>query len=263
MMNLAGGELLSEKRGPIQWLTFNRPEARNALTWAMYDGLVDECARINGDRSVRALVLTGSGNAFAAGTDIAQFREFSTLQDALEYEAHSSEIMATLESVRVPVIAAIAGPCTGGGAAIAACCDLRIASPSAKFGIPIARTLGNCLSLKTSARLVALLGLARTKELLLTGRLMTAEELLTSGFVIEVTKTDADLQARAQALGEDLAENAPLTLEASKRALQRVRDRLFPSEDDADLIEMCYLSADFREGIEAFLAKRKPVWKGR
>jgi enoyl-CoA hydratase len=263
VIELAGGQLLTEKRGAVQWLIFNRPDARNALTWAMYDGLVDECARINQDRSVRALVLTGSGNAFAAGTDIAQFREFSTLQHALDYEAHSSQIMATVESLRAPVIAAIAGPCTGGGAAIAACCDLRIASPSAKFGIPIARTLGNCLSVTTCARLVALLGLARTRDLLLTGRLMGAPELLACGFVTEVTGSDAELPARAQALGEVLAENAPLTMEASKRALLRVRNRLVPNEGDADLIEMCYLSADFREGIESFLAKRKPVWRGR
>jgi enoyl-CoA hydratase/carnithine racemase len=260
---LAGGQLLSERRGAVQWLTFNRPQARNALTWAMYDGLIEQCETVNGDRSIRAMVITGAGKAFAAGTDIAQFREFSTVQHALDYEAQSSRIMATVESVRVPVIAAIAGPCTGGGAAIAACCDLRIASRSAKFGIPIARTLGNCLSQKTCARLVALLGLARTKELLLTGRLMAARELLATGFVMEVVSKEADLLPRAQALAEEVAQNAPLTLEASKRALLRVRNRLFPVEDDADLIELCYLSADFREGIGAFLAKRKPVWQGR
>ena len=263
MTKLAGGLLLSERKGAVQWLTFNRPDARNALTWAMYDGLADECVRINGERSIRAVVITGAGKAFAAGTDIAQFREFSTRQDAIDYEAHSSRVMASIEAVRVPVIAAIAGPCTGGGASIAACCDLRIASPSARFGIPIARTLGNCLSHQTTARLVSLLGLARTKELLLTGRLMTARELQAAGFVMEVVRTEAELWRRSQAVAEELAQNAPLTLEASKRALQRVRNRLFPAEDDADIIELCYLSADFREGIAAFLAKRKPVWQGR
>jgi enoyl-CoA hydratase len=260
---LAGGELLSERRGGAQWITFNRPQARNALTWAMYDALVDECLRVNQDRSIRALVISGAGQSFAAGTDIAQFREFRTLQDALEYEAQSSRVMTTVESLRVPVIAAIAGPCTGGGAGLASCADLRIASPSIKFGVPIARTLGNCLSHASSVRLAALLGLARTKELLLTGRLMGAAELLAAGFLAEVVRTEEDLLPRAQALAETLAEHAPLTMEASKRALNRIRDRLLPDQDDSDIIGLCYLSADFREGIEAFLAKRKPAWQGR
>ena len=263
MTELAGGQLIVERKGAVQWLIFNRPDARNALTWPMYDGLTAECDRVNRDRSVRALVLSGSGQAFAAGTDIAQFREFSSLQDAIDYEVHSSHVMEMIESVRVPVIAAISGPCTGGGAGIAACSDLRVASPSAKFGVPIARTLGNCLSHQSCARLVAVLGMARTKDLLLTARLMDAAELLAAGFVSEVVKEEGDLWPRAQALGERLAEHAPLTMEASKRALLRVRNRLFPVEEDRDLIELCYLSADFREGIEAFLAKRKPSWQGR
>lgn len=263
MIELAGGELLAERRGPVQWILFNRPRARNALTWAMYDGLVEECAKVNADRSIRAMVITGTGQAFAAGTDIAQFREFRTLQDALDYEEHSSHVMGTLEAVRVPVIAAIAGPCTGGGAAIATCCDLRIASPSARFGVPIARTLGNCLSQENCARLVAVLGLSRTKDLLLTGRLMDVAELQAAGFLKEVVASEDELFPRVQASAESIAENAPLTLEASKRALLRVRNRLLPAESDADLIELCYQSADFREGIEAFLAKRKPVWQGR
>jgi enoyl-CoA hydratase/carnithine racemase len=171
--------------------------------------------------------------------------------------------MGSLESVRVPVIAAIAGPCTGGGAAIAACCDLRIASPSVRFGVPIARTLGNCLSHESCARLVGVLGLPRTKDLLLTSRLMDAAELQAAGFLNEVVASEDDLSPRAQAIAESIAENAPLTLEASKRALLRVRNRLFPAESDADIVELCYQSADFREGIEAFLAKRKPAWQGR
>jgi enoyl-CoA hydratase/carnithine racemase len=263
MSELAGGELLSERRGAVQWIIFNRPQAKNALTWAMYDGLVEECRKVNDDRSVRAMVITGAGQAFAAGTDIAQFREFRTLQDALDYEEHSSHVMGSLESVRVPVIAAIAGACTGGGAAIAACCDLRVASPSARFGVPIARTLGNCLSHESCARLVGVLGLPRTKDLLLTGRLMDAGELERTGFLKEVVAGEDELFPRVQAIAESIAENAPLTLEASKRALRRVRNRLFPAESDADIIELCYRSADFREGIEAFLAKRKPSWQGR
>ncbi|HVH65720.1 MAG TPA: enoyl-CoA hydratase/isomerase family protein [Candidatus Acidoferrum sp.] len=263
MTELAGGELLSERRGPVQWIVFNRPQAKNALTWAMYDSLVDECQKANADHSVRAMVLTGAGQAFAAGTDIAQFRDFHTLQDALDYEEHSSHVMGTLESVRVPVLAAIAGPCTGGGAAIAACCDLRIASPSTRLGVPIARTLGNCLSHESCARLVGVLGLPRVKDLLLTGRLMDAAELERPGFLKEVVASEEDLWPRAQAIAEALAENAPLTMEASKRALLRIRNRLFPVESDADIIALCYQSADFREGIEAFLAKRKPAWQGR
>ncbi len=263
MTELAGGELLTERKGAVQWITFNRPQAKNALTWAMYDALVGECQRVNADRAIRAVVITGAGQTFAAGTDIGQFRDFRTLQDALEYEASGNRVMDTVESVRVPVIAAIAGPCTGGGAGIAACCDLRIASPSARYGFPIARTLGNCLSHKNYARLVANIGLAKAKEILMTARLLDAPELLKAGFVMEVVESEEALPARAQALAETIATYAPLTLEASKRALLRVRNRLFPVEDDHDIVEMCYMSADFREGIEAFLAKRKPRWQGR
>ena len=141
--------------------------------------------------------------------------------------------------------------------------DIRIASPSARFGVPIARTLGNCLSHQNYARLFTTLGLARTKELLMTGRLMKADEMLASGYVAEVVAGEEDLFPRAQSLAETISANAPLTLEVSKRALRRVRDRLFPIEEDTDIIEACYLSEDFHEGVEAFLAKRKPSWKGR
>lgn len=263
MSQLAGGELLIERKGSVLWIIFNRPESRNALTWAMYEGLADQCRALEHDPSIRAVVISGAGHAFASGTDIAQFRDFRTLQDAVDYEARSSQVMDALEAVPVPVIAAIAGSCTGGGAGLASCCDLRIASRSIKFGIPIARTLGNCLSHHSYARLVALLGLARAKDMLMTGRLMGSEELLASGFVCEAVDTDEALPPRAQELAEQLAANAPLTLAASKRALLRVRNRLFPVEEDRDIIAMCYLSEDFREGVEAFLAKRKPVWRGR
>jgi enoyl-CoA hydratase/carnithine racemase len=169
----------------------------------------------------------------------------------------------TVESVRVPVIAAIAGACTGGGASIATCSDIRIASPSAKFGIPIARTLGNCLSQKNYARVVSAFGVPRAKELLLTARLMDAKELKAAGYVAEVVASEEALVPRAQELAEQIAAYAPLTLQVTKKAINRVRDQLFPIEDDKEFIETCYLSEDFREGIDAFLNKRKPVWRGR
>jgi len=233
-------ELIARRWGPVQWVVFNRPRARNAMTWHMYERLV----------------------AVVAGTDISQFRSFRTEQDALDYEARGNHVMGTLETVRVPTIAAIAGPCTGAGAAMAAACDLRLASPSARYGFPIARTLGNCLSMQNVARVTALLGPARTKDLLLTARLLDAGELLAAGLVREVVADEESLLPRAQELAEQLAGHAPLTMWASKEAIRRIRERTVPDRD-SDLILACYQSADFREGVEAFLAKRPPRWQGR
>ncbi len=256
-------ELIAERWGAVQWVIFNRPRARNAMTWHMYERLVEVCEEVNADRSVKAMVLTGAGGrAFAAGTDIAQFRSFSTAEDALDYEARGNRVMRTVETVRVPTIAAIAGHCTGGGAALASCCDLRLAAPSARFGFPIARTLGNCLSMQNYVRLFSLLGPARTRDLLLTARLMDAREMAECGLVREVVPDEEALLPRAQALAERLAEHAPLTMQATREALLRIRDRLLPEGGDSDLVLRCYLSSDFHEGVEAFLEKRPPRWRG-
>jgi enoyl-CoA hydratase/carnithine racemase len=262
-MNEPADELIAERKGAIVWITFNRPQARNALTWNMYNRLETACKEINADRGVRAVVLTGAGGqAFVAGTDIGQFRAFKTEQDALDYEARGNVVMRTLESVRVPTIAAIAGACTGAGAAIAACCDLRIAAPSARYGFPIARTLGNCLSMANYTRAAALIGFARLKDVIMRARLMDAQEMLSCGLVSEVTADEQSLLTRAQALADEVASMAPLTLWATKEALRRVRDTLIPEGADSDLIVACYTSQDFKEGVEAFLAKRKPNWTG-
>lgn len=229
----------------------------------MYDRLVDACREVNESHEVKAVVLTGAGGqAFVAGTDISQFRDFKTEQDALDYEARGDAVMQAVESIRVPTLAAIAGPCTGAGAAIANCCDLRIGSPSARYGFPIARTLGNCLSMSNYARAAALIGIARVKDLIFRARLINAAEMQDWGLLTEVTEHEASLGPRAQELAEEVASNAPLTLWATKQALRRVWDRLIPEDSGADLIRACYMSRDFREGVESFLAKREPVWKG-
>ncbi len=258
------GDIVTWRNGPVQWLMFNRPHARNAMTFAMYEQLVAICEQVDLDRDVRALVLTGAGGkAFAAGTEISQFRAFATEQDALDYEDRGNLVMATLEKVRVPTIAAIAGSCTGGGAAIAASCDLRIASPSAQFGFPMARTLGNCLSMPNYVRLVTLLGAARAKDLLMTARLMESVELLAVGLVNEVVSDESSLWERAQELAEQVAGHAPLTLWATKEALRRIRDQITPPPGaDRDMIVACYMSRDFKEGVESFLSKRPPKWRG-
>lgn len=260
----AAGDLLYEVRDGIARVTFNRPQARNAMLFSMYERLAEICAGIEADRSVRALVLTGAGDkAFAAGTDISQFRAFETAEDALAYEARIDRVLGALERLRVPTIAAMAGACTGGGAAMAACCDLRIAAATLRFGFPIARTLGNCLSVSNYARLAALIGPARVKDMVFTARLIEAEEARAIGLVSEVLPDAAALAARAEDLARLVAAHAPLTLQATKEALRRIRDRSAPPGDaDHDLLLMCYMSADFREGMEAFLGKRPPAWRG-
>lgn len=256
-------DILYEVRAGIAFVTFNRPQARNALTFAMYERLAEICAIANDDRAVKAMLLTGAGDkAFAAGTDISQFRAFDKPQDALDYEARIDRVLGALERCRVPTIAAIQGACTGGGAGIAVCCDLRIAASNARFGFPVARTLGNCLSTGNYARLVALIGPARVKDMIFRARLIEAPEALAIGLVGEVLEDPAALLPRAEELARLVAGHAPLTLQATKEALLRLRPALPPGAGD-DLILMCYMSEDFREGMEAFLGKRAPVWKGR
>jgi enoyl-CoA hydratase len=251
-------ELLYEQRDGIGHITLNRPQARNALTFPMYERLA-EIAAAPGD-SVRALVITGAGEkAFAAGTDINQFKSFSGAEDAMAYEARIDRVLGTIERCPVPTVAAIAGACTGGGAAIAAACDIRIAAANARFGFPIARTLGNCLSMSNIARLNALVGPARVIEMIFTARLFTAEEALSVGLVTEVLPDHPALTARAADLATLLAGHAPLTMRATREALRRLRDNLPPDED---LIRLCYTSQDFKEGTDAFLTKRAPVWRG-
>jgi enoyl-CoA hydratase/carnithine racemase len=255
-------DLLYAVRDGIGRITFNRPQARNALTFAMYERLAEICQDANTDPDIKVLILTGAGDkAFASGTDINQFRAFKTPEDAIDYEARNDRVLGVLEQCHVPTIAAISGACTGGGAGIAACCDLRIGTKTARFGFPIARTLGNCLSMANYSRLAALLGPARVKDVIFTARLVEAQEALSLGLLSEVVEDAAALQQRADELARLLAGHAPLTLRATKEALRRLQPRL-SSDEGEDLILMCYMSKDFREGMDAFLNKRTPQWSG-
>jgi len=255
-------EILFEVNSGIAWLTFNRPEARNAMTFSMYQRLEEACGQVNEDSSVRVMILRGAGGkSFVSGTDISQFRNFTTREHALEYEATMDRVFNALEDVQVPTIAAIQGACTGGGAGIAAACDLRLGTPSAKFGFPIARTLGNTLSTRNFARLAALIGIARTKELILLAKLLDADEMKAIGLLNELTDEE-NLYRRAEEMARTLMEHAPITLRSTKQVLNRIMRHWQPPSDSAHVVE-AYTSSDFREGVDAFLSKRKPRWSGR
>src|SRR2546426_797380 len=245
----------------IAWLTFNRPEARNAMTFGMYQRLGEICRAP--DPRMKVLILRGAGDkAFVSGTDIAPFRNFKTPKDALAYEATMDGVFDALEDVPVPTIAAIQGACTGGGAGIAAACDLRLGAPSARVGFPIARTLGNTLSMRNHPRLAAPVGVARTKDILFLARLMDAQEMRSPGLLNEITREEG-LDTRAVATAPTLLEHAPLTLRAAKEALNRVVRHWAPPGGRDEFVVRNYMSEDFREGVESFLAKRKPRWTGK
>ena len=239
---------------------FDRPQARNAMTYAMYDGLHEACVRADEDDQVRVLVLRGAGEAFVAGTDIAQFAAFSSGRDGVAYEERITRVVDRLEQVRVPSVAVVRGPCVGGGLALAAACDLRVAARSARFGVPVARTLGNCLSMNSVSLLVARLGASRTLDLLLRAQLLTGEQAHAAGFVSELTEDDR-LDEVAAAVVEQLLAHAPLTMWATKQAVARLRRAALPDGDD--LVVRAFGSDDFREGVRAFVAKERPRWQGR
>jgi enoyl-CoA hydratase/carnithine racemase len=238
-----------ERRGPAAWVTFNRPEAHNAMTFEMYEQLHACCELADAEDDVRVLVLRGAGEkAFVAGTDIRQFLEFSSPEDGLEYERTIDRIVSRLERVRKPTIALVHGFAMGSGLALSAACDLRICSPAAVFGLPIARTVGNCLSMGSYARLAALLGEARVKDIVFTARRVEADEALAIGLATEVVE---DAAARVKELCELLAGHAAMTMWATKEALRRLR----PVPEGDDIVRAVYGSAEFRERVQAFLRR--------
>jgi enoyl-CoA hydratase/carnithine racemase len=255
-------EILIDREGPILTVTFNRPEARNAMTWTMYQRLVETCDEVDADDAIRVLVLKGAGGkAFVAGTDISQFKVFETPEDGIAYERDGDRRRARLEQVQKPVIAQVQGYAVGGGFGIAAGADIRVATPDARFGLPIARTLGNCLSASAYARFMELLGPSRLKEMVFRARLLTVEEAYAAGFVHEIVPAET-IEARVRAIAEEVASHAPITLRVTKEAIRRIQAAR-PMPDLEDLIVETYTSADFREGVRAFLEKRKPQWTGK
>ena len=253
------GDYTVVQTGGVAEYRLMRPESRNSLTFDMYQALENLC-RDPGD--ARVIVLTAEGDkAFASGTDISNFKDFDSAQDAIEYEAMIGRVIDAVQSSPIPVIASLHGIVAGGGAAIAAATDIRLGTPDTRFGMPIARTLGNCLSVANLNRLIHLLGESRTRFLLLTAEFLPITPLVESGFVSEVVETAELCDQRARALAEHLMTLAPLTISATRDGLNRLSQSVTP--DDIDLIQRCYLSDDFAEGINAFFAKRKAKWSGR
>lgn len=257
----APGEVRLQVDGAVASVTFDRPEARNAMTWAMYEQLRGICEQLRVDRSVRVVRFQGAGGeAFVAGTDIAQFQDFASGEDGIAYERRIDATMALLAALPMPTVAVVQGWCIGGGLAIASSCDFRLATPGSRFGVPIARTLGNCLSMANVAGLVASFGRPRVQRLLLLADLVGAEEAQACGYLLEVVAAEG-LEAAAQKLCTKLAGLAPVTQQVSKEALARLLRHDLPEGDD--LIRRTYGSEDFREGVRAFVAKRPPQWQGR
>jgi len=254
---MSSSNVILDIDGPIATVTLARSGAKNALTWAMYDALVEACDTVPGS-GARVVIIRGSDGAFSAGTDIAQFDAVRTGADGIAYERRIGAVIDRLEALDVPTIASIDGPAVGGGCALALACDLRLASDGARFGVPLARPLGNCLSAENLARLVDLIGPGRTTEMLFTGRLVSADQALEWGLVTQVVPV-GELETETTALALELSRRASSTVAATKGMLRRLRTaRRPPAGACDDLIAACYASADFREGVTAFAARRPP-----
>ena len=250
-----------EKRGEFARITFDRPGARNAMTWSMYDQLSAALDQLESDTTILVAEFRGAGGNFVAGTDIKQFETFGSADDGVEYERQLEAIVSRLETVRVPTVAVVQGHAAGAGLLFAMACDLRICTPEALFSAPIAKTVGNTLSLRSLARLVAHLGPSRTKAMIMTAAAMEASEAKAAGFVSSVVETER-LEQRVSELMSRLAGLAPLTLRATKQMVARVLD-LLSLTDGEDIVREVYGSRDFREGVTAFAEKRAPSWENR
>lgn len=244
--------------GKIARVIFNNPAARNALTWPMYEELKQICDSLAKNADIRVVIFRGAGDkAFVSGSDIQQFVD---LKENEAYEVAVDHIFTSLQQLPMPTIAMIEGLAVGSGLLMATACDFRISTPEARFGIPVAKTLGNCLSPSNLSWLATHLGVPTVKKMLLTAELIKAPELLESGFLYQ-TIDASEIDAATTELAEKLASLAPITQKASKLALARLLQSNLP--DCTDLMRETYNSKDFREGVNAFLEGRPPQWIGK
>lgn len=255
---MSAGSVRLSIKGAVATVLFDRGSVRNAMTFAMYDQLSRACQTIAATSALRAAVFQGVGGAFIAGTDIGEFVAFASGDDGLAYERRIEAGIAEIEHLPVPTLAVIDGPAMGGGLIIATACDLRIASTRSRFGAPIARTLGNCLSIRNMARLERAFGLGATRRMLLLAETLDPSEAHACGFLLGIAES-GELQVKAAEMLARLEAGAPLTIAATREAIRRLGAG---RSDDADVIAKVYGSADFREGISAFVQKRAPQWSG-
>lgn len=257
--HLADGAVLLRRTGSRLEVVFNRPERHNAFTSATYEALLAVCAGLADRPDVRTVVFRGAGGrAFAAGNEISEFVSLTEGADGVAYEAKVGRVLRAVAELPQVTLAAVDGICVGGGLAVATHCDLRVCSEGSRFGYPIARTLGNALSAFIVYRCAAVFGESLTREMLLTSRLVTAERAYAVGAVMAVLPSE-ELDAEVDRVVDGIEAAAPLTLAATKEQLLRRSDAIEASPaDDLVRLEKVYGSADFREGVRAFLAKEKP-----
>ncbi|MBE7375899.1 enoyl-CoA hydratase [Pseudomonas lopnurensis] len=262
MSDTSKGQVDCRVEQGVAWIGFNRPESRNAMTWNMYDTLARLCQEVEADRGITAVVFHGcGGQAFVAGTDIKQFADFDG-EAGVAYERRIDSAIAGLENLRKPTIALLEGFCVGGGAAIALACDFRYCTPSLKFGVPIAQTLGNCLSATNVSRLMDLVGVARTKEILMAATLIEAPAAATMGLVSAVLEPEVIYQEVARK-AQAFAGRAPLTVQASKELINRVlAHRRTAADAGDDWVRACYGSRDFKAAVGRFVSKTSFEWSG-
>jgi enoyl-CoA hydratase/carnithine racemase len=256
----APGEVRYRKQGAVGHILVDRPQARNAMTPDMYAQLDAACAAIATDAELRCVVLRGAGGkSFVSGSDIAQFLAFESAEDGVDYERRMERHLDNIAGIEVPVVAVIEGFAVGGGLNMAACCDIRIATTGSKFGTPIAKGLGNCLSAANYARLLHAVGEGRARRMLLLGELLEVDDMLPTGFLSRVVDADA-LEATVDEVVGQLVLNSPLSMRASKAALARISAPQVAEIED--MIRLVYGSADFHDAVQAFVEKRKPVFRG-
>lgn len=244
--------------GPIAQITFNNPAARNALSWPMYEELKRICDEMASNPEIRAVIFRGAGDkAFVSGSDIQQFVD---LKENEAYEVAVDAIFHSLQHLPMPTIALIEGLAVGSGLLIATACDFRISTTEARFGIPVAKTLGNCLSPNNLSWIASHLGVPIVKRMLLSAELIKAQELLESGYLYQCTTPEGITQA-CEALASRLITLAPITQKASKLTLARLMESNLP--DCTELMRETYNSLDFKEGVNAFLEGRPPKWLGK
>lgn len=255
------GQVIVDRSDGVVTVTFSNPRRRNALDYAMYDAFEAAWEDVRDDRTVRAVVLRGAEGHFAGGTDINELSAITDGDLGVEYERRMRQAQSALLALRVPVLALVDGACVGGGLALAALADIVYCTSRARFGSPIAQTIGNTLSATSIARLHATLGRRLTSDILLTGRLLDAREAHAAGFVTAVADGEELEHLLATAL-DRIRTAAPLTLRSVKELERRI-DAAVSQVPVDDVYREVYSSEDFRAGVEAFIERRPARFTGR